>query len=51
MNLVVIVGKVFGLFFGGVLVDVFNMCMMFIGMMLLFVFVLILLMVFKENNM
>ncbi|KAB2217423.1 hypothetical protein, partial [Staphylococcus epidermidis] len=30
--------------------DAFNMRMMFIGMMLLLVFALILLMVFKENN-
>lgn len=37
-------------FLGGVLVDAFNMRMMFIGMMLLLVFALILLMVFKENN-
>lgn len=44
------VGKAFGPFLGGVLVDAFNMRMMFIGMMVLLVFALILLMIFKESN-
>ncbi|MCG9841284.1 MFS transporter [Staphylococcus argenteus] len=44
------VGKAFGPFLGGVLVDAFNMRMMFIGMMILLVFALVLLMIFKENN-
>ncbi|HDK4436308.1 TPA: MFS transporter, partial [Staphylococcus aureus] len=50
VNSAATVGKAFGPFLGGVLVDAFNMRMMFIGMMLLLVFALILLMVFKENN-
>ena len=45
-----LVGKAFGPFLGGVLVDAFNMRMMFIGMMILLVFALVLLMIFKENN-
>ncbi|MBE7582011.1 MFS transporter [Staphylococcus aureus] len=47
VNSAATVGKAFGPFLGGVLVDAFNMRMMFIGMMLLLVFAL---MVFKENN-
>ncbi len=50
VNSAATVGKAFGPFLGGVLVDAFNMRMMFIGMMVLLVFALILLMVFKENN-
>ncbi len=50
VNSAATVGKAFGPFLGGVLVDAFNMRMMFTGMMLPFVFALILLMVFKENN-
>lgn len=50
VNSAATVGKAFGPFLGGVLVDAFNMRMMFIGMMLLLVYALILLMVFKENN-
>lgn len=50
VNSAATVGKAFGPFLGGVLVDAFNMRMMFIGMMLLLVFALILLMVFKEDN-
>lgn len=45
VNSAATVGKAFGPFLGGVLVDAFNM-----RMMLLLVFALILLMVFKENN-
>ncbi|MBO0927938.1 MFS transporter [Staphylococcus sp. 30400_3112M30941] len=50
VNSAATVGKAFGPFLGGVLVDAFNMRMMFIGMMVLLVFALILLMVFKENS-
>lgn len=34
-------GKVFGLFIGGIFVDIFNMSMMFIGMIILLSFVLL----------
>ncbi|HFG9139573.1 TPA: MDR family MFS transporter [Staphylococcus argenteus] len=50
VNSAATVGKAFGPFLGGVLVDAFNMRMMFIGMMILLVFALVLLMIFKENN-
>lgn len=50
VNSAATVGKAFGPFLGGVLVDAFNMRMMFIGMMVLLVFALILLMIFKESN-
>ncbi|MBO1199618.1 MFS transporter [Staphylococcus simiae] len=44
------IGKAVGPFLGGVLVDVFNMRMMFLGMIVLLVGALILLIAFNENN-
>lgn len=44
------VGKAFGPFIGGVLVDMLNMSMMFLGMIVLLVIALILLSIFKDQT-
>ena len=49
VNSAATVGKAFGPFLGGVLVDAFNMRMMFIGMMILLVFALVLLMILRKT--
>ncbi|EHJ07708.1 MDR family MFS transporter [Staphylococcus simiae] len=50
VNSAATIGKAVGPFLGGVLVDVFNMRMMFLGMIVLLVGALILLIAFNENN-